>query len=296
MRIFVTGASGFVGSAVVQDLLAAGHRVLGLARSDASARAIAAAGAEPHPGGLDDLASLRAGAAASDGVIHTAFIHDFSNLAASGEVDVAAIHAIGDALAGSDRPFVVTSAIGLLPPGQVSTEASVPDPGTAARHRVASEHATLALAARGVRATLIRLPPSVHDAGDHGFVPALIQIARAKGVSAYIGEGRNRWPAVHRRDAAALYRLAAERGRGVYHAIGDEGLATRALAEVIGTRLGVPVVSKSAAEAGEHFGWLGRFFALDCPAMSAHTQAQLGWAPRHPGLIADLGGDHYFAA
>jgi nucleoside-diphosphate-sugar epimerase len=287
MRIFVTGASGFVGTAVVQNLLG---------RSDAWARAIAAAGAEPHRGALDDLASLRAGAAASDGVIHTAFIHDFSNIAASGEVDVVALGAIGDALAGSNRPFVVTSAIGVLSPGKLSREADAPDPSSPGKHRLASEHATRALAARGVRASLIRLPPSVHDAGDHGFVPALIQTARTTGVSAYIGDGHNRWSAVHRLDAAALFRCALERGRAgsVYHAVADEGIATRDLAAVIGERLGVPVVSTSAAEASAQFSWLAKFFALDCPASSANTRAELDWQPRHAGLLADLAHDHYF--
>jgi nucleoside-diphosphate-sugar epimerase len=296
MRVFVTGATGFIGSAIVHELIGAGHSVLGLARSDASAKSLAAAGADPHRGSLDDLASLRAGAAASDGVIHTAFIHDFSNIAASAVKDKLAIDAIGAALADSGKPFAVTSAIGLLTPGRVGAEADSPDPNAAGAHRIASERAALALASRDVRVSVIRLPPSVHGVGDHGFVPGVIRIAREKGVSAYIGEGRNRWSTVHRLDAARLFRLALEKGSAgsTFHGIAEEGVMTREIAEVIGRRLNVPVVSKSPDEAAAHFGWLARFFASDMPASSAQTQEQLGWRPRQPGLIADLDDGRYF--
>lgn len=296
MRVFVTGATGFIGTAVVQDLIDAGHQVLGLARSDAAARSLAAAGAEAHRGALDDADSLRRGAAGSDGVIHTAFNHDFSNIAASGETDRLAIEALGAALAGSGRPFVVTSAIGLLAHGRIGTEEDAPDPSSGGAHRIASEAAALALASRGVRVSVVRLPPSVHGDGDHGFVPALIRIAREKGVSAYLGEGRNRWPAVHRLDAAHLFRLALEKGPAGarFHGVADEGVPTRDIADVIGRRLSVPIVSKSLEQAAAHFAWLGRFLALDVPASSTRTQEGLGWRPRQPGLISDIERGHYF--
>jgi len=296
MRIFVTGATGFIGSAIVQELIGAGHQVLGLARSDASAQSLAVAGAEVHRGTLEDLDSLRRGAIGSDGVIHTAFIHDFSNMAAAGKTDLHAIEALGAALEGSGRPLVVTSGIGLLAPGRLGTEADAADPKSAGGHRVASEAATLSLETRGVRASLVRLPPSVHGVGDHGFVPFLIAIAREKGVSAYVEEGLNRWPAVHRLDAARLFRLAMEKGLAGsrFHGVADGGVPTRDIAAAIGRHLNLPVVAKSREDAPGHFGWLAHFFGMDCPASSVWTQEQLGWHPTQPGLVADLDGEHYF--
>jgi nucleoside-diphosphate-sugar epimerase len=291
MRVFVTGATGFIGSATVQELLGAGHQVLGLARSAAAAQALTAAGAEAHLGSLDDLDSLRRGAAAADGVIHLAFNHDFSAYAAAGELDQRAIKALGSALAGSDRPLLVTSGLAGFNLGRPATEADTP-----AYSPRQSEAAALALAAQGVRAIVVRLSASVHDRGDYGFVPTLINIARQKGESAYIGDGLNRWPGVHRLDAARLYRLALEQGTAgaCYHGVADEGIALRDIAAVIGRHLNLPVVSKSAEEAADHFGWIARFASLDLSASSALTQQQLGWQPTHPSLLADLEQGHYF--
>ncbi|WP_223653036.1 SDR family oxidoreductase [Hymenobacter psoromatis] len=291
MRVFVTGATGFIGSAVVQELLGAGHQVLGLSRSDKGNQALTAAGAEVHRGSLDDLDSLRSGAAAADGVIHLAFIHDFSQYAAAGETDRRAIEAMGEALAGTNKPLVVTSGLAGLASGRLATEADTP----ASMGRV-SEPTALAQVARGVRATVVRLAPSVHDDGDYGFVPALINIAREKGAAAYIGDGQNRWPAVHRLDAARLFRLALERGvaGGRYHGAADEGIPMRDLAAVIGRHLNVPVLTKSPEEAAEHFGWMALFAGLDMPATSARTQQELGWQPTHKGLLADLEEGSYF--
>jgi nucleoside-diphosphate-sugar epimerase len=298
MRVFVTGATGFVGSAVVQELLKAGHQVLGMVRSDAGAKSLAAAGAEVHRGDLKDLESLRSGAAACDGVIHTAFIHDFSNYKVSCEVDQAAIEALGDALAGSNKPLIVTSGTGLLSPGKLATEATEPPSGGAETIPRVSEQAGLATASKGVRASVVRLPPSVHGEGDHGFVPILIRLAREKGASAYIGDGSNHWPAVHRLDAAHLYRLVLENGvaGARYHAIAEEGIPFREIAGLIGRRLNVPVISKTPEHAAEHFGWFARFAGINNRASSKLTQEQLGWRPTQIGLIADVDHEYYFKA
>lgn len=294
MRVFVTGATGFIGSAIVGELLRNGHQVLGLVRSEANAATLQATGAEVHRGALDDLGSLHAGAASCEAVVHTAFNHDFVNTGreVAAAEDRRAIETIGDALAGTGRPFIMCTGSGFAS-GKTRTEvdAGAPSP------RQASEQAALALAARGVRSMVMGLPPTVHGAGDHGFIHTLVEMAKAKGASAYVGDGRNRWPAVHRLDAAVLFRLGLEKGAAGsrLHAIDDEGIATRQIAEVIGRHLKLPVVSKQAgAEVMEHFGWLGHFFAMDLPASSLITREALGWAPTQPGLLADLAQGHYF--
>lgn len=293
MKIFVTGASGYIGSAVTRELLQAGHQVLGLARSDASAAALTTAGAQVLRGTLTDLDQLRQGATASDGVIHLAFIHDFSNIEASDVVDVKAVETIAAALAGSNKPFVNTSGTAMLANFR---QLGVEGPGHPDARRVASENTAINAAQHGVRSSVIRLTPTVHSKGDQAFIPGLIQIARTKGVSAYVGEGNNRWPAVHRSDAARLYRLAVESApAGAYlHAVAEEGIPFRQIAEAIGRQLNIPVVGIAPTEAMSHFGWLGHFSTIDNPTSSARTRQLLNWHPTGPGLIEDLDQGHYF--
>lgn len=289
MRVFLTGATGFIGSAIVPELIGAGHQVLGLTRSDEGAKLLAAAGAEAHRGSLEDLESLRRGASEADGVIHCAFNHDFSNFVENCEMDRRVIEALGSALVGSDRPLLITSGTGMGSgaPGQPATEdyfnPSHPNP------RKASEEAGVSVAERGVNVSVVRLP-QVHDPVKQGLITPFIQVAREKGVSAYVGDGGSRWPAAHVSDVARLYRLALEKQEAGsrYHAVAEEGIAARDIAEVIGRGLRVPVISLSPEEAPAHFGWLGMFAALDMPASSAQTQERLGWHPTGPGLIADL--------
>jgi nucleoside-diphosphate-sugar epimerase len=297
MRAFVTGATGFIGTAVVRELIDAGHQVLGLARSDAGAKLLAAAGAKVHWGDVEDLDSLRSGVAASDSVIHTAFVHDFARFKEVCEVDRRAIETLGSALAGSDRPLIVTSGTAVaLTPGRLSTEEDAPNSPVP---RVASEEAADAVAAKGVRVSVMRLP-QVHDPVKQGLVTYLIALAREKGVSAYVSDGLNRWPAAHRLDAARLYRLALEKAvekdpKGSrYNAVAEEGVPLREIVETIGRGLKLPVVSKSPEEAGEHFGWLAHFVGADIPASNVQTQQRLGWRPKSPGLIADLKAMEYF--
>lgn len=307
MRVFVTGATGFIGSAVVRDLLGAGHQVLGMARGDDGAAALARLGVQAHRGELSDADSLAAGARACDGVIHTAFMRvaagyasasASSSLVSFAETDRRAVAALGTALAGSGRPLVITSGTLALTPGRVGTEDDAGDPNGPAGARVPSEEEMLALASKGVRAMVVRLPPSVHGDGDRGFVPALIGVARRTGVSAYVGDGLNRWPAVHLLDAAPVFRLALEKGiaGGRYHAVGDEGVPVRDIAGVISRRLGVPVASSSAEQANTAYGRLGPLLAADCPASSVRTQDRLGWRPAQAGLIADIDRAGYFEA
>jgi nucleoside-diphosphate-sugar epimerase len=287
MRVFVTGATGFIGSAIVQELLGAGHQVLGLARSDAGAQALAAAGAAVHRGSLEDLESLQRGAAAVEGVIHTAFIHDFSHFGASARADQLAIEAMTETLAGSGKPFIVSS--GCL---GIKTEEDSPSHVIPRK----SEQAGLAAAVRGVRAMVMRLPPSVHGDGDHGFVPTLIQVARDQGFALYVREGKNQWPAVHRLDAARLYRLALEKGSSGarLHGVAEEGIPTREIAEAIGRRLKLPAVSKTADEAAALLGFVGHVLALGGPSSSTLTRERLGWQPTQPGLLQDLERGRYF--
>ena len=287
MKVFVTGATGFIGSVVVKELIDAGHQVLGLSRSDAGAEALTAAGAQVHRGDLEDLDSLRAGAAQADGVIHTAFIHDFSKFQENCEIDRRAIEAMGSVLAGSDRLLIVTSGTGAAHTlGRPSTEE---DAANSHIPRIASEQAATAAEAQGARVVVMRLP-QVHNPVKQGLISPLVAVAREKGVSAYVGDGLNRWPAVHLLDCARLYKMALEKGdAGVrYHAVAEEGVSAREIAESLGRGLKIPVVSLSPEEAGEHFGWLGMFVAHDMPSSSALTRERLGWTPTGPGLIADL--------
>jgi nucleoside-diphosphate-sugar epimerase len=297
MNVFVTGASGHIGSAVVPELIAGGHEVVGLARSEVSAEALAAAGAKVCRGDLDDLATLREAAAAADGVVHLAFKHDLNDRAKAAEFDLAAVQAMGEALEGSGKPFVITSGTLLLAfaaPGQLGTE----DHSLEGGPRADSENAVIALAERDVRSSTVRLAPIVHsDLDHHGFTHRLIAIAKEKGVSAYVGDGSNRWPGLHTLDAATLYRLALESAPAGsrLHGVGDEGVPFRDIATVIGRHLDVAVEPIDAGSAIEHFGFLGPLVVLDNPTSSAHTQQLLGWQPTHAGLIDDLDEGHYFA-
>jgi nucleoside-diphosphate-sugar epimerase len=295
MRVFVTGATGFIGSAVVAELIKAGYEVLGLTRSDAGAKFLVGAGAEVHRGDLEDLESLRAGAELSDGVIHLAFNHDFSKFEANCEMDRRAIEALGSGLAGSDRSLVITSGTAMArATGRPANEDDAPN---SPHPRIASELAADSLAARGLRASVMRLP-QVHDTVKQGLITYLIAVAREKGVSAYVGEGLNRWPAVHVLDATRLYRLALEKGLAGarYHAVAEEGVPLREIAETIGRGLKLPVISVSPEKAGEHFGWLAAFVGFDLLASSALTRERLGWCPTGPGMISDLENMRYFPA
>ncbi len=301
MRVFVTGASGHVASAVIPELLAAGHEVVGLARSDASAEVVAALGAEVRRGDLDDLDGLAVAAADADGVIHLAFKHDLmqsGDLASAATADLAAIRAIGDALAGSGKPLVGTSGTLLLATMGITGRAGTESDAFAGGYRIDAENAIIALADRGVRSSVLRLPPSVHsDLDRQGFVPALIGFARANGFAGYPGDGTNRWPAVHTRDAAHLYRLALESapGRTRLHAVGDEGVAFREIAEAIGRGLGIPATSVGPDDAQAAFGFLASFVSVDNPTSAAITRELMDWKPQQPGLIEDIDSGHYFA-
>ncbi len=296
MRIFVTGATGFIGSGVVPELLGAGHSVVGLARSDASAQALTDLGVEVHRGSLDDPADLARVAAEAEGVIHLAFKHDFENFIANAETDRVVVEALGAALEGSGKPFITTSGtlmVAFTAPGQLGDETFAPPAGGP---RVASEMATIGFGSHGVRSSVIRLPPIVHADGTGGFLPPLIAIARGKGVAAYVGDGQNRWPAAHRSGVATLYRLALEKGPGGkrYHAVQDEGVTTRRIAEAIGAGLNVPVMSIAPEQVDEHFGFLSRFIALDAPASSKLTREELGWTPTGPTLLEDIDTGTFF--
>ncbi|TDO20891.1 SDR family oxidoreductase [Pedobacter duraquae] len=294
MRVFVTGATGFVGTAIVQELISAGHKVLGLARSETSAEKLIAAGAEVHRGDLEDLESLRTGAAVSDGVIHAGFIHDFTRFAEVCKVDEIAIATIGEVLMGSNRPFIVTSGSALVSPGKLATE-EINSPFNPAWPR-ASEQAADALVAMGVRAAVVRLSPSVHGSEDrHGFVPILVNVAQEKGLSAYIADGNNRWNAVHRLDAARLFRLALEHATpgARYHAAAEESITVKSIAEALGKALNLPVKSISPDAAAAHFGWFAQMAGIDCPTSSAWTQNNLKWQPTHDTLLEDIKGGVY---
>jgi nucleoside-diphosphate-sugar epimerase len=294
MRVFMTGASGWIGSAVVPELLSAGHEVVGLARSDAAAASIEALGAEAFRGSLDDPSSLHEVAAKSDGVIHLGYNHDFSQMQAAADTDRAAVEAMGSALMNSDRPFIVAGGVIGIAPGRVATENDQPDPGL--HPRTPNMDYVLSLANDGVRSSCVRFAPTVHGEGDHGFIATIVAIARQQGSSGYIGDGTNCWPAVNRADAARLVRLALERAPAgsSLHAVGEPGIATKEIAGAIGAGLGLPVVSIEPAQATEHFGWMGRFFAANATASNTITRELLGWDPTHQGLLEDLAAGYYF--
>ena len=292
MRVFITGASGFVGAVLVPELLGAGHVVVGLARSDASATALRTAGAEVHRGSLEDLESLRTGASSADAVIHLAFVHGFSSFADAARIDAQAVEAMGAALQGSGRPFVIATGIGVVP-GRVAT---VPESNSPPAARLAGPRAALRFVEKNVRTSIVCLPPSTHGPGDtHGLVPQIIAVARAKKVSAYVGGGASRWPAVHVRDAARLFHLALEKlpAGAAVHAVADEGVSIRSIAEVIGRRLSLPVVSIPGTDAVGHFGFVGALLGRDSPSSGAVARELLGWEPKHPGLLTDLEEGHY---
>ena len=294
MRVFITGASGWIGSAVVPELRDAGHDVVALARSDASAVAVTSLGAEVYRGSLDDPGSLHGGAASCDGAIHLAYNHDFSRMAEAATTDRDVIEVLGSVLAHTDRPLVVAGGVLGLGAGRLATELDLPEPNL--HPRTANVEFAISLADSGVRSSCVRFAPTVHGDGDHGFIATLVGIARAKGASGYIGDGANRWPAVHRFDAARLVRLTLEDApAGTYvHAVAEAGIPTKSIAEAIGAGLGVPVVSVPSDDAGEHFGWMSRFFAIDTAASNDLTRELLHWEPSHPGLLEDLSAGHYF--
>jgi nucleoside-diphosphate-sugar epimerase len=306
VRVLVTGASGWIGSAVVPALLDAGHEVVGLARSESSASALRTAGADVVRGDLDDLEVLSEAAVAADGVAHLAFKHDIAfsgDYQGAADADRRAVVALGDALAGTDRPFVIASGTLGLAPGRTATERDglepspdVSDPFRGPGSRLATAQLVLSLASRGVRSSVVRLPPTVHGEGDNGFMAALVAIAREKRVSGFVGDGSNRWPATHRLDAAHLFRLALEQAAAgsALHAVAEEGVPIREVAEVIGRHLDLPVVAIAPEDAGEHFSWLGAFLGADSPASSTSTRERLGWQPTQPGLLEDLEKGHYF--
>jgi nucleoside-diphosphate-sugar epimerase len=300
MRIFVTGASGWIGTAVVEELLAADHEVIGLARSDTAAQAVTAAGATVRRGDIGDLDVLRAAATDSDGVVHLAFRHDIAfsgDFQGAVDSDLAAIETLGEALAGTDRPLAIASGLMNLKPGAVATEQDWAAPEAGPAGRGGNERAALAFATRGVRVMSVRFAPTVHGAGDYGFLAMIVAADRAAGLAAYIGDGSNRWPAVHRSDAARLVRLAVENAPAgsVLHAVGEQGVALRDVAEAIGAGLSLPVTSVTPEQSTAHFGFLAGFMATDMPASSAATQDLLGWKPTGPGLLADLDQGHYYA-
>jgi nucleoside-diphosphate-sugar epimerase len=294
MRVFMTGASGWIGSAVVPELLSAGHDVVGLARSDDSAAALVAGGAEAYRGSLDDPTGLREGVANCDGVVHLGYNHDFSQIAAAANTDRLVVEAFGSVLENSDRPFVVAGGVLGLAPGRVVTEDDVVEVGL--HPRIANVQYVLTLAGKGVRSSCVRFAPTVHGDGDHGFIATLVAIARAKGASGYIGDGANNWPAVHRQDAARLVRLALEGAAAgcSVHAVAEPGIPTKTIAEAIGAGLGLPVVSIPSDDAAEHFGWMSRFFGMDATASNTITRELLDWQPTRQGLLEDLSEGHYF--